>query len=190
MNVRRTLAVSAASLAVILGMSIGVAGPASASDIVIPDCAHVLSDPTGYFDAFASINGEPAVAFAPTPTLYGSAQPILKRYLHAFGATNCSWHLAQSGVTRNFTVSEAVMNSTKDRLLRRWMAAHGIVGTDEEPILGGIAYQVGPHEWSLLMHGRVWISIIERGTSVFGYTLQSASYEIVDLNPDILVGTL
>lgn len=190
MNIRRTLAVSAATIAVIMGMSIGIAGPASASDIVIPDCAHVLSDPPTYFDDFASINGQPAVAFTPTPTLYGSARPILKNYLRAFGATNCSWHLAKSGVTRNFTVSEVVMGPAKDRLLRQWMANHGVVGTDEEPTLGGILYQVGPHEWSLLMHGRVWISIIERGTSVFGYTMQSASYEIVDLNPDILTGTL
>jgi len=189
MNVRRTLAVSAASIAVILGMSIGIAGPASASDIVIPDCTQALSGPD-WSNAFAAINGEPAVAFTPTPTLYGTARPILKNYLRAFGATNCSWHLAKAGVKYNFTVSEVAMGPVKDRLLRRWMDNHGIVGTDEEPTLGGILYQVGPHEWSLLMHGRVWISMIERGTSIFGYTMQSASYKIVDLNPDILSGTL
>src|SRR5882757_2788702 len=124
MNIRRKVAAASATLVLASTLTIGLAGPASAEPpIFIPDCAHMLIDP-GYFDEFAAINGDPAVAYTPAPMLYGSDKPILKAFLSAWGATNCSWHLAKAGVTHNFTVSEIHMGSGGDRLLRRWMANH------------------------------------------------------------------
>jgi hypothetical protein len=189
MTIRRSIAATAATVLVASTLTFGVAGSAAAEPpIFIPDCAHMLIDPPTYFDDFAAINGQPAVAFTPARPLYGSDRPILKAFLNAWGATNCSWKLGKDA-TRNFTVSEVHMSWISDRLFRRWMANHGIVGVDQEGTLGGILYQVNDHEWSLLIHGRVWISIVERGTSVFGYTMQAASYEIANLNPWIYTGS-
>lgn len=189
MNIPRTIAATVATVLVAGSLTLGVVGPASAEPpIFIPDCAHMLTDPS-WAAAFSGINGHAAVAFAPARPLYGSDKPVLKAFLHSWGATNCSWHLADSGVNRYFTISEVHMNSYSDRLLRRWMANHDITGVDDDVLIGGTGYQVNEHERSVLIHGRVWVTIVERDTSVFGYTLQSAVDDVAALDPWIYNGT-
>jgi len=188
-NIRRTIAATAAAILVAGSLTLGVVGPASAEPpIVIPDCGHMMTG-ADWAAAFSAINGHAAVAFTPARPLYGSDKPVLKAFLRSWGATNCSWHLADSGVNRNFTVSMVHMNSYSDRLLRRWMANHGITGDDNDAVIGGTGYQVNEHERCVLIHGRVWVTIVERDTSVFGYTLQSAVEDVAVLNPWIYSGT-
>ena len=82
------------------------------------------------------------------------------------------------------------MNSYPDRLLRRWMAnQRHHAGLIDDVLIGGTGYQVNEHERCVLIHGRVWVTIVERDTSVFGYTLQSAVEDVAALDPWIYNGT-
>ncbi len=190
MNIRRALAATAAAVAVFGALSVGLSAPASAEpELIIPTCAHMFDHYPSQWNDFAAENGQPAVAYRPVPRLYGSDNPTLKRFLRAWDATTCSWHLAKAGTSRNFTISEVHMNSYSDRILRAYFRSHGVAGVDEDVTLSGIVYRPTPYELDVLMHGRVWISITERGTQVEGYTMQAATATIDDLDTWILSGS-
>ena len=190
MKIRRTLAATAASVAVAATIVVGTAAAASAEPpIVIPSCENMFAGIPVYWDTFSLVNGDTAVLTTPTPRLFGSDLPVPKTMLRVWGATTCTWTLEHGKTTQNFTISELHMNRFSDAILRRWYANHGIVGVDREATLGGVAYEVSPHQFDVLMHGRVWISITERNTSVEGYTMQAATTTIGALNPWILSGT-
>lgn len=185
MNIRRIVAAAAATVAVVTSLTFGIAGPASASDIVIPSCAQMLSDPAGYPSDFAAGNGGAfPVAYHPSTAFYGTAQTTLKGYLHSWGARNCTWK-AGKDTSKTFTISEVKLTQTRFTALGHWLNAHHIVGENVEGTMGGVLYIIGPHEWTLLTHGKVWITMIERHTSIFGYTMQSASYTLYDYNPSL-----
>jgi hypothetical protein len=129
------------------------------------------------------------VPYNPTPRLFGSDFPVLKAILRLGGATTCSWSLAHGKTTQNFTISELHVDYRTDAVLRAWYARHGIVGRDAEATMGGVLYEVSPNELDVLMHGRVWITITQRNTSVEGFTMQAATHTIANLNPWILSGT-
>ena len=188
LNLRRTLVSAEAYVAGAATILIGTAAPASAGPI-IPSCGNVFNGIPRYWDAFVSVNHDTATPYSPTPRLFGSDFPVLKNMQRVWGGTTCSWRLTHGKTTQNFTISEVAMTPSRDALLRRWYSLHGIVGVDREPTLGGVAYQVSPHELDVLMHGRVWIAITERNTSVEGYTMQAATSTIIALNPSIVVGT-
>jgi hypothetical protein len=190
MKIRRTIVASASSVAIAAALLLGSAAPASAvPPIVIPPCESMFASQPSYWSNFASINGDTAVRDNPTPVLYGSDFPVLKALLRATKATTCTWRLEHGKPTQNFTISIAHVGSATDRILRRWYASRGIIGVDREATLGGVVYQVSAHELDVLMHGRVWIAITERNTSVEGFTMQAATSTIASLNPWILVGT-
>ena len=190
MKLRRTLVSTVASLAVAATLLVGTATPASAEPpIVIPPCESMFSTYFDFWGDFATANHDTAVLATPTPRLFGSDFPMLKTMLRVWGATTCTWKLEHGKATENFTISEVHMNSYSDAILRRWYANHGVVGVDRDPVFGGVAYEVSPHELDVLMHGRVWIAITERNTSVEGYTMQAATSTIIALNPSIVVGT-
>lgn len=185
MNIRKSLSASALVLAVASTMLLGTAAPASAkAPVVIPKCSTMLVStisPT-YWAEFARINGEAGVAFTPSPELYGSSYFTLKGNIRAWGGVNCSWRLAKT-TTSNFTVSETSLTKSRAATLRDWFASRGIVGVDSAPTLGGVLYIVSPTEWHLLRGNNVWIAIKARGTDLFGYTMQAATYRISELNP-------
>ena len=190
MNIRRTFAATVASLAVAATVVLGTATPAAAvPPIRIPACASMFAGAPTYWATFASINGDTAVRYNPTPQLYGSDIPALKNMLRDWGATNCTWRLEHGKTTQNFSISEVAMSWKSDAILRRWYASHGIVGVDSEATLGGVLYQVSPTEMHLLIHGRGWIAITARHTSIYGYTAEAAAYTIANLNPWIYSGT-
>lgn len=190
MNVRRTIAATGASIAVVATVFLGTATPAAAEPpIVIPPCESMFAAIPNHWDTFASINGDTAVPYNPTPRLLGSDFPVLKAILQRGGATTCTWTLAHGKTSQNFTISELHVGYVTDAIIRRWYANHGIVGRDAEPTLGGVVYQVSPNELDVLMHGRVWITITQRNTSVEAYTMQAATRTIAVLNPWILHGT-
>ncbi len=188
MNLRRTVSVTVTS-AVVLGIVLVGATPASAEPLAqIPKCAAMLTDPSTYFDDFAAANGDTAVAYNTPPTHYGSDDALLQSKIVAWHGTNCTWGLSHSSAIKNFTISETALTPTNAANLRAVYASEGIVGVDEEPTLGGVRYVVNKHELDLLIHGRVWVAITDRNTSIEGYTMQAASYTLYDLEPWIFTG--
>lgn len=188
MNIRRSIAAIASS-AVVFGIVFVAAVPASAEPLAsIPKCAYMLTDPSTYFDVFAAANGDTAVSYNTLPAHYGSDDSLLQSKIIAWQGTNCTWGLSHSPATRNFTISETALTPSNAASLRAIYASRGIVGTDDEPTLGGVLYIVNKHECDLLIHGRVWVAITDRNTSVEGYTMQTASYTLYDLEPWIFTG--
>ena len=182
MKLRRSLTATAALAVVVGSILIGSAAPASASTLVLPTCAHAFDDPSSYWSDFASINHAQGVAYHPSFALYGSDNAALRTEIIVWRGTTCSWRLSTSA-SRNFTISETPLNSFRAAWLRNWYSTHGIVGENDIPTLGGYAYQVNAHELDVLWHNKVWIAITSRGTSVEGFTMQSAGYTLSDLNP-------
>ena len=188
MNFRRAIAASAAS-AMVFGIVLVGAAPASAEPLpLIPKCSAMLTNPSDYFSLFASVNGDTAVPYNTIPTHYGSDDTILQSKIIVWGGTNCTWGLSHSPATNNFTISETAMTPSNAASLRAIYASKGIVGVDHEPTLGGVTYVVSKHEWDLLIHGRVWVAITDRNTSIEGYTMQTASSTLYDLEPWIFTG--
>jgi hypothetical protein len=178
----RRPAAMAASIALITATILGIATPASAEPpVVIPTCDRIFSGIPSYWTTFASVNRDTAVAIPASP-LYGSDRAELAAKIAAWGSTTCTWGLAHSP-WRTFTISAVALTPSKALNLRNWYFTHGIVGVDREATLGGVAYTVSPTEYDVVMHGRVWISITERKTSVEGYTMQAATRTIAALNP-------
>jgi hypothetical protein len=189
MKVRTIVSASVASLAVIASVAFGAVAPASAAPVpVIPSCSTMLvsTSTPDYWTTFATINGDTAVRYSPSPTLLGSNQTTLRHDIRAWQGKNCTWRLSHSK-KQNFTVSETRLTKARSASLQKWFSGHGIAGVDSEATLGGVLYQVSATEWHLLMHDKVWIAIKARGTDLFGYTMQSAAYHIADLNPWLFV---
>ena len=192
MKLRRKISLAAASLLVLAAVGIS-ATPASAEpELVIPSCANMFNDPGHWPSTFATYNGFTPVQYRPSPMLYGSDIPDLRtdiaNWSPGTNSVTCNWGLAKDPAWRNVTISEVHTNYLVDPVLEDWYAAHGIVGTDEDATLGGIAYRPSPNEWDVMMHGCVWVSITSRDTSVEGYTMQEAMYTLGDLNPWIASG--
>jgi hypothetical protein len=189
MKVRTIISTSATSLAIVASFVFGAVAPAAAdSTATIPSCSTMLvsTSTPDYWTTFATINGDTAVRYSPSPTLLGSTHATLKHDIRAWNGKNCSWRLSHSK-KQNFTVSETKLTKARSASLQKWFSSHGIAGVDSEATLGGVLYQVNATEWHLLMHDKVWIAIKARGTDLFGYTMQSAAYRIVDLNPWLFV---